>query len=78
MIGVLTYQGILTQLTQFLEDEGMRTNLATTCLMMIAVMGVIGKITFGRASEIFSARKTLILSMSVSYTHLTLPTTVIV
>ena len=23
MIGVLTYQGILTQLTQFLEDEGM-------------------------------------------------------
>ena len=63
MIGVLTYQGILTQLTQFLEDEGMRTNLATTCLMMIAVMGVIGKITFGRASEIFSARKTLILSM---------------
>ena len=26
MIGVLTYQGILTQLTQFLEDEGMSRN----------------------------------------------------
>ena len=63
MLGVLTYQGILTQLTQFLEDEGMRTNFATSCLMMIAVMGVIGKIIFGRASEVFSARKTLILSM---------------
>ena len=61
MIGVLTYQGILTQLTQFLEDEGMSQNVATSCLMMIAVMGVIGKITFGRVSETYSARKTLIL-----------------
>ena len=31
--------------------------------MMIAIMGVIGKITFGRASESFTARKTLILSI---------------
>ncbi|MEC7837527.1 MAG: MFS transporter [Chloroflexota bacterium] len=63
MIGVLTYQGILTQLTQYLEDEGMSQNIATSCLMMIAIMGVIGKITFGRASETFTARKTLILSI---------------
>ncbi|MBA46559.1 MAG: hypothetical protein CL893_00555 [Dehalococcoidia bacterium] len=63
MIGVLTYQGILTQLTQYLEDEGMSQNIATSCLMMIAIMGVIGKITFGRASESFTARKTLILSI---------------
>ena len=63
MIGVLTYQGILTQLTQYLEDEGMSQNMATSCLMMIAIMGVIGKITFGRASESFTARKTLILSI---------------
>jgi len=62
-IGVLTYQGILTQLTQYLEDEGMSQNIATSCLMMIAIMGVIGKITFGRASESFTARKTLILSI---------------
>ncbi len=37
--------------------------MATSCLMMIAIMGVIGKITFGRASESFTARKTLILSI---------------
>ena len=63
MIGVLTYQGILTQLTQYLEDEGMSQNMSTSCLMMIAIMGVIGKITFGRASETYTARRTLILSI---------------
>ena len=62
MFGVLTYQGILTQLTQYLSDEGMSYKMATGCLMMIAFMGIIGKITFGRASETYTARKTLILS----------------
>ncbi|MEC7870490.1 MAG: MFS transporter, partial [Chloroflexota bacterium] len=62
MLGVLTYQGILTQLTQYLSDEGMSYKMATGCLMMIAFMGIIGKITFGRASETYTARKTLILS----------------
>jgi MFS family permease len=63
MLGVLTYQGILTQLTQFLEDEGMSESISTSCLMMIAVMGVIGKLSFGRASEKYTARKTLIISL---------------
>ena len=60
-----TYQGVLTQLRQHFGEHGFPPALATTGLAVIAAMGIAAKIVYGRASELWTARRACIVSVAL-------------
>ncbi len=60
-----TYQGVLTQLRQHFGENGFAPAAATSAVTFIAAMGIASKITFGRASERFSARRMTVISVGL-------------
>ena len=66
--GSVTYQGVLTQLRQHLEESGFAPAAATAGLALIAAMGVGSKLLFGRASERITARWATVISLALQAT----------
>eukprot|EP00164_Ancoracysta_twista_P007381 GFYU01010469.1.p1 GENE.GFYU01010469.1~~GFYU01010469.1.p1 ORF type:complete len:498 (+),score=82.78 GFYU01010469.1:136-1629(+) len=53
----LTYGGILSQLIPHLVAEGWTRDEAATGLTVVSILGIISKVSFGRLSEIITARR---------------------
>ena len=63
--GAFTYSVILTQLIPHLENEGFNRGAAAGALTLLAAFGLAGKLIFGFASERITARRSLIVSLTV-------------
>ena len=61
LIGVLTYDIILVNITTHLVIEGFSTEMASIALAVLAILGMISKALFGYISEKISARISLII-----------------
>ena len=61
LIGVLTYDIILVNITTHLFNEGFSTGLASIALAVLAIFGMISKAIFGYLSEKITARVSLII-----------------
>ncbi|MEX0762222.1 MAG: MFS transporter [Dehalococcoidia bacterium] len=60
-----TYQGIITQLIQHLENVGISHGAASAALSLVAAMGIGSKLAFGRASESIGARQAMVISTAL-------------
>ncbi len=60
-----TYSGILTQIVPHLENEGFSTAVAAGALTMVAGMGMVSKLGFGRLSESIGARDATVISIAL-------------
>ena len=61
LIGVLTYDIILVNITTHLVIEGFTIEMASIALAVLAILGMISKALFGYISEKISARISLII-----------------
>ncbi|MBT4514262.1 MAG: MFS transporter [Chloroflexi bacterium] len=61
----MTEMVIFPQLIPHLQNEGLSDGAATTGLVVVSFSGLPGKIILGRLAEIWTGRRTLVISMSL-------------
>lgn len=71
-----TYPSVMTQLIPHLESEGVSVQRAALALSVLAACGMSGKLIFGFLSERITARRALMLSLSIQAAGLVLLLTI--
>ncbi|MCH9036588.1 MAG: MFS transporter [Chloroflexi bacterium] len=60
-----TYSAVLTQIIPHLQNEGLSLTRATLFLSLLAVFGMVGKLSFGYLTERFLARYVFMISLAI-------------
>ena len=64
MLGSFTYSAILPQVPDHLITSGMSLEVAARAVSLLALFGMAGKISFGYLSELVTARRMMMVSLS--------------
>jgi len=63
MLGSFTYSSILSQVSDHLISKGMEQSIVPLAISLLAIFGMMGKLSFGYLSEKFTARRMMIISL---------------
>ena len=63
MLGAFTYSSILSQVSDHLISKGMEQSIVPLAISLLAIFGMMGKLSFGYLSEKFTARRMMIISL---------------
>ena len=63
MLGSFTYSSILSQVSDHLISKGMEQSIVPLAISLLAIFGMMGKLSFGYLSEKFTARRMMIINL---------------
>ena len=63
VMGAFTYGGVLPWISAHLANEGMSAEAVPRAIALLAVFGIMGKLSFGYLSEHITARRAMMLSL---------------